>query len=62
MGDIAELMLDGTLCECCGAYIASEGCGTARYCEYCNQTVEVQKRRNKPKAKHKPATPKEPAA
>ena len=21
MGEIAEMMLDGTLCECCGAYI-----------------------------------------
>lgn len=33
MGDIAEMMLDGTLCECCGCYIDGEGGdGIPRYC------------------------------
>ena len=31
MGDIADAMLDGTLCECCGTYIG-EGDGFPRYC------------------------------
>lgn len=31
MGEIAEMMLDGTLCECCGAYIGP-GEGFPRYC------------------------------
>src|SRR5688500_10789686 len=33
MGEIAEMMLDGTLCECCGSYIDEEGGdGFPRYC------------------------------
>ena len=28
-----EMMLDGTLCECCGAYIDSKEVGYARLCE-----------------------------
>lgn len=33
MGDIADMMLDGTLCECCGEYIDDEeASGFARYC------------------------------
>lgn len=31
MGEIAEMMLDGTLCEGCGEYIG-EGEGFPRYC------------------------------
>lgn len=34
MGDIAEMMLDGTLCECCGVYIGSD----AGYPQYCSET------------------------
>ena len=30
MGEIAEMMLDGTLCEECGVYIAGEGYGVPR--------------------------------
>lgn len=30
---MAEMMLDGTLCECCGSYIDDEGgAGIPRYC------------------------------
>lgn len=33
MGEIAEMMLDGTLCECCGEYIHDdEASGFPRYC------------------------------
>lgn len=33
MGEIADMMLDGTLCECCGCYIDDEGAdGIPRYC------------------------------
>lgn len=31
MGDMAEMMLDGTMCEGCGVYIG-EGDGTPEYC------------------------------
>lgn len=34
MGEIADMMLDGTLCECCGAYIGSD----AGYPQYCSDT------------------------
>jgi hypothetical protein len=32
MGEIADMMLDGTLCEGCGGYIEGDGCGFPRYC------------------------------
>ena len=32
MGDIAEAMLDGTLCEACGSYIDDDASGYPRYC------------------------------
>lgn len=32
MGEIAEMMLDGTLCEGCGVYIGDGGSGFPRYC------------------------------
>jgi hypothetical protein len=32
MGEIADAMLDGTLCEGCGSYIEGEGSGFPRYC------------------------------
>ncbi len=31
MGEIAEMMLDGTLCECCGEYMG-DGDGYPGYC------------------------------
>lgn len=34
MGDIAEMMLDGTLCEGCGEYLG-EGDGYPQYCAGC---------------------------
>lgn len=35
MGEIAEMMLDGTLCEGCGEYLEGEGMGFPRYCSGC---------------------------
>ncbi len=32
MGEIADAMLDGTFCECCGEYIGSD----AGYPQYCS--------------------------
>lgn len=31
MGEISEMMLDGTLCECCGSFIGSDA-GFPQYC------------------------------
>ncbi len=36
MGDIADMMLDGTLCEHCGCFIG-EPCGYPRLCEDCEK-------------------------
>lgn len=35
MGDIAEMMLDGTLCEGCGVYLEDESDGIPRRCADC---------------------------
>jgi hypothetical protein len=34
MGEIAEMMLDGTLCACCGDYIGDDD-GFPMYCDEC---------------------------
>ncbi len=38
MGEIAEMMLDGTLCEGCGEYLG-EGDGFPRYCASCSDDL-----------------------
>lgn len=35
MGDIAEMMIDGFLCECCGTFIDCDGPGYPRLCDDC---------------------------
>lgn len=35
MGEIANMMLDGTLCEQCGCFIDFDYVGHARLCEDC---------------------------
>ena len=35
MGEIADMMLDGTLCEWCGVYIDGEEPGYPRLCPDC---------------------------
>lgn len=37
MGEIAEMMLDGSLCQCCGGYIDDEYSGHPRTCEVCEE-------------------------
>jgi len=36
MGDVAEMILDGVLCECCGMFIG-EGVGHPRDCKDCRR-------------------------
>lgn len=65
MGDIAEMMLDGTLCECCGTYIGHDT-GFPGYCSpqcagdrgadwYVPPKPKRRRRRKKTKAKEAPA-------
>lgn len=35
MGEVAEMMLDGTLCQVCGVYIDDKECAHPRSCEDC---------------------------
>ena len=35
MGDVADMMLDGTLCSGCGMYIDEDGDGIPRECNQC---------------------------
>lgn len=36
MGDVADMMLDGTLCEGCGVVLDGDGDGVPRYCRDCS--------------------------
>lgn len=36
MGEIAEMMLDGTLCESCGVFLEASGPGYPRRCRSCS--------------------------
>jgi hypothetical protein len=33
MGDVADMMLDGALCNCCGVYLDGEEPGYPRWCD-----------------------------
>lgn len=46
MGEIAEMMLDGTLCELCGAYLDTEGDGVPRKCNQCQSIVDKEEEVN----------------
>ena len=37
MGEISEMMLDGTLCECCGVLIIEEDEEPEGYPQYCSK-------------------------
>jgi Zn finger protein HypA/HybF involved in hydrogenase expression len=37
MGEVAEMMLDGTLCEGCGVYMDDEAGGYPRKCSDCDK-------------------------
>ena len=44
MGEIAEMMLDGTMCQCCGVYLhdGEDGDGIPAFCPDCQP--ETQKK------------------
>lgn len=45
MGDVSDMMLDGTLCEGCGVYLNGKSQGIPRMCRDCQQIVASQPRR-----------------
>lgn len=46
MGEIADMMLDGTLCEGCGDYIGTDN-GFPSYCFSCSQDIKaIEKSKN----------------
>jgi hypothetical protein len=45
MGEAAEMMLDGTLCECCGVALDGDSPGYPRYCsDQCAEDRGVEKK------------------
>jgi len=41
VGEVAEMMLDGTLCQCCGVYIGDQSTGGfPEYCRSCARDAE----------------------
>ena len=55
MGDIADMMLDGTLCEVCGEFIDDDEGGYPRRCAACSQEEPPEKKKkNNKKKKAKP--------
>lgn len=53
MGEIADMMLDGTLCECCGVYIDDEHDGVPRKCAGCMSADKRDVARDKSQIKEK---------
>jgi hypothetical protein len=37
MGDFADMVIEGIMCEMCGVFIDAEGCGHPQKCDYCEQ-------------------------
>lgn len=59
MGEIAEMMLDGELCACCGVHLKGEAEGFARYCSSCSPDFEekpAKKKRRKRTKKNRRAS------
>ncbi|UYB51194.1 hypothetical protein OCJ37_14490 [Xanthomonas sp. AM6] len=46
MGEIADMMLEGDLCECCGGYLPGQGQGFPRRCQGCQPTKAERKAEN----------------
>ena len=42
MGEVADMMLDGTLCEGCGVYMPGEAQGIPRRCRSCRPSKKEQ--------------------
>lgn len=51
MGEIAEMMLDGTLCQMCGVYMGDAGNGYPVTCASCQDPPK--RREKKPKRKER---------
>lgn len=51
MGEYAEMMLDGTCCECCGEYIGLDG----GFPQYCSKKCAVARGAYWPLKKDKPS-------
>jgi hypothetical protein len=52
MGEIADMMMDGTLCSECGAYVGSEyDCPTL--CDDCRKEYKINSKNNKKKKQNK---------
>jgi hypothetical protein len=43
MGEIAEMMLDGTLCEGCGCALHGHGDGFPRRCKSCRKEQNIER-------------------
>lgn len=55
MGEIADMMIDGTLCEACGEFIDDEGHGFPRYCSRsCSESRGASQQSKSNKAKNQP--------
>ncbi len=55
MGEYAEMMLDGTCCQCCGEFLndGEDGEGFPMFCAGCQPSeAEEQKPRKKKKSNH----------
>ncbi|MFT8928500.1 MAG: hypothetical protein ABF969_04100 [Sporolactobacillus sp.] len=52
MGEIADMMLDGVLCEQCGCLIGGEETGYPRLCEDCAEEQRSKKKKRGKKAQH----------
>lgn len=50
MGEIAEMMIDGDMCQFCGEYLG-DGDGYPRSCEYCYDPHPTLKERKKKEKK-----------
>lgn len=55
MGDIADMILEGLLCEGCGAYIDDDSDGVPRRCGDC-QRFDAQEARSRPAKASAPKT------
>lgn len=47
MGEIADMMLDGTLCSSCGEFIDSEDLGFPQQCFYCEKEEKASEKKAK---------------
>lgn len=49
MGEIAEMMLEGILCESCGVFLGGDAAGYPRYCADCAAHSVDEEKIEKPK-------------